>query len=102
MKLPEHWFERALWRSRYVVVLAVVASMCCAFAILYVATTDVVLPVGHVLHYADPQMAVEARTQVVDAESRLRVRNAKAGVKPGHPLPPLLLVGTQGEPREAW
>lgn len=64
LKSLEHWFERALWRSRYVVVLAVIASMLCAFAILYVATTDVVLLIGHVLHYADPQMAEEARAQL--------------------------------------
>lgn len=60
----ERLFERALWRSRYVVVIAVVASMLCGFAILYVATTDVVLLIGHVLHYADPQLTAEARMQL--------------------------------------
>jgi uncharacterized membrane protein YqhA len=60
----EKLFERALWRSRYVVVIAVIASLFCGFAILYVATTDVVLLIGHVLHYADMDMAAEARTHL--------------------------------------
>ena len=63
----ERLFERALWRSRYVVILAVVASMFCSFAMLYVATTDVVLLIGHVLHYADLQKAEEVRTQLRQA-----------------------------------
>jgi uncharacterized membrane protein YqhA len=62
----EHLFERAMWRSRFVVVIAVVASLLCGFAILYVATTDVVLLVGHVLQYADPQLTAEARTHLRD------------------------------------
>jgi uncharacterized membrane protein YqhA len=61
MKLLEMLFEGALWRSRYVVIFAVIASIAAGFAIFYMATVDVVYLVAHILHYADPGMAPEAR-----------------------------------------
>ena len=61
MKLFEALFEAALWRSRYVVIFAVMASMIAGFAMFYMATVDVVYLVAHIVHYADPDMAVAAR-----------------------------------------
>lgn len=61
MKLIELIFEGALWRSRYVVIFAVIASMIAGFAMFYMATVDVAYLVSHVLHYADPSLTVEAR-----------------------------------------
>jgi len=61
MKLLEKLFEAALWRSRHVVIFAVVASMAAGFAMFYMATVDVVYLVAHIVHYADPDMAVAAR-----------------------------------------
>ncbi len=61
MKLLERLFEAALWRSRHVVLFAVVASMIAGFAMFYMATVDVVYLVAHVVHYADPDMTVVAR-----------------------------------------
>lgn len=61
MILLEKLFEGALWRSRYVVIFAVIASIAAGFAIFYMATVDVVYLVAHILHYADPGMAPEAR-----------------------------------------
>ncbi|HQT27538.1 MAG TPA: YqhA family protein [Burkholderiales bacterium] len=61
MKMLELIFEGVLWRSRYVVIFAVVASMIAAFAIFYMATVDVVYLVSHIVHYADPGMGIEAR-----------------------------------------
>jgi uncharacterized membrane protein YqhA len=66
MKLLEMLFEGALWRSRYVVLFAVLAAMACGFAILYVTTTDVVLLIGHVAHYADPSLEQAARKTMHD------------------------------------
>ncbi len=54
MKLLETIFEGALWRSRYVVIFAVVASMIAGFSVFYMATVDVVYLVLHIVHYADP------------------------------------------------
>lgn len=66
MKFLELMFEAALWRSRYMVVLAVVASMAAAVTVMYMATVDVVYLVGHVLHYADPGLSAEARKVIHD------------------------------------
>jgi uncharacterized membrane protein YqhA len=66
MGLIEKFFEGILWRSRYVVLFAVVASMAAAFAIFYMATVDVVYLVSHILHYADPELAGEARKALHD------------------------------------
>lgn len=66
MKMLEMLFEGALWRSRYVVIFAVIASMIAAFAIFYMATVDVVYLVSHIIHYADPGMGGEARRALHD------------------------------------
>ena len=42
LKLFELIFEKTLWSGRFVVVVAVVASMAAATAIFYMATVDVV------------------------------------------------------------
>ena len=67
MKLLEWIFEGALWNSRFVILLAVLGSLFAGFAIFYMATVDVVYLVMHTLHYADPDMAVEARKALHDS-----------------------------------
>ena len=66
MKFMEFLFEGALWRSRYMVVFAVLASMAAALTVMYMATVDVVYLVQHVLHYADSGLAAEARKALHD------------------------------------
>ena len=66
MKWLELLFESALWRSRYVVLFAVVASLAAAFAIFYMATVDVFYLVIHIGHYADPAMEETARKLLHD------------------------------------
>jgi uncharacterized membrane protein YqhA len=66
MNLIEKIFEGILWRSRYVVLLAVVSSMAAAIGIFYMATVDVVYLVSHILHYADPSLGAEARKVLHD------------------------------------
>lgn len=66
MSLFERLFEGALWRSRYVVLFAVISSMAAGFAIFYMATVDVYYLITHILHYADPDLAAEARKMLHD------------------------------------
>jgi uncharacterized membrane protein YqhA len=67
MKFLEALFEGALWRSRYVVLFAVIASMAAGVAIFYMATVDVVYLIAHIIHYADPELAAEARKALHDS-----------------------------------
>jgi uncharacterized membrane protein YqhA len=61
MNKLEQLFEQALWSSRFVVVLAVIASMAAAGAMFYITTVDVWYAVSHVVGYADPALGGEAR-----------------------------------------
>lgn len=66
MQMIEQLFEKALWSGRFVVVIAVVASMAAATAIFYMATVDVAYLIGHMLHYADPALSDEGRKLIHD------------------------------------
>lgn len=61
MKLIEEFFEKFLWNSRFVVMLAVISSLAAGFTVFFIATVDVYYLVQHVTHYADASMATEAR-----------------------------------------
>ena len=61
MKKIEATFEGLLWNSRYIVLLAVVASIACAIAIFYMATVDAFYLIAHLLGYATPSLEAEAR-----------------------------------------
>ncbi|HSD60720.1 MAG TPA: YqhA family protein [Burkholderiales bacterium] len=62
MKILELLFEGALWRSRYIVLFAVIASMASSFSIFFLATADVVYLLQHVSHYLDAGLSQEARS----------------------------------------
>jgi len=66
MQFIERLFEKTLWNGRFVVVIAVIASMAAATAIFYMATVDVVYLVGHMLNYADPSLAADVRKAIHD------------------------------------
>lgn len=66
LKFIEKLFEGLLWRSRFVVVIAVVASMISAIAVFYVTTIDVWYLVAHILDYANPSISAEARNTLHD------------------------------------
>lgn len=66
MKWLEMIFEGALWRSRYVVLFAVVASLAAAFVIFFMATVDVFYLVVHLAHYADPAVDETSRKLLHD------------------------------------
>jgi uncharacterized membrane protein YqhA len=67
MKFMEWLFEGALWNSRFVILAAVIGSLFAGFAIFYMATVDVVYLVMHITHYADPDLAIEARKALHDS-----------------------------------
>jgi uncharacterized membrane protein YqhA len=68
MKL-EDGFEKVLWNSRLVVLVAVVASLLVSFCMFYVSTVDVVDLLGHIVHYGQGSAGAAgreaARTQIV-------------------------------------
>jgi len=57
----ERMFENALWGSRFVVVVAVVASLVTAFAMFYMASVDAFFLVTHLGEYMSPDLVGEAR-----------------------------------------
>jgi uncharacterized membrane protein YqhA len=52
MKTVERVFEKLLWNSRLVTLVAVIASLVVALVMFYVATTDAYFLTHEVLHYA--------------------------------------------------
>ncbi len=69
MKALERGFEAILWNSRFLTLLACVASLIGAIAMFYVATVDAIVLAAHFLHYGDAaQSAAEhatLRTEIV-------------------------------------
>lgn len=61
MNRIEYLFESALWQIRLVVLVAVIASAIAAVAIFYMATVDAFYTVLHLVDYASPSLAAEAR-----------------------------------------
>ncbi|WP_246345570.1 YqhA family protein [endosymbiont of Lamellibrachia barhami] len=54
-------FENFLWNSRLVVVTAVLASLAAALAMFYMTSVDAFYMIGHLMHYASPDLTAEAR-----------------------------------------
>src|SRR5436190_14422786 len=65
----EVYFEKLLWSSRFVVLIAVLSSVIVAIAMFYVATVDTVLHLSKIGEYASaslpPEKHEELRTQTV-------------------------------------
>lgn len=62
MKKLELIFERILWDSRFVVLLAVVASLAASVAMFFMATVDAFYMIVHVGEYASPALDVATRS----------------------------------------
>ncbi len=56
-----HFFERFLWRSRFMVMVAVVASLLISFAMFYIATVDAWYTLSYLFEYASPALSGEER-----------------------------------------
>ncbi len=61
MKLLERVFEGGLWKSRYVVLSAVISSLAAAFAMFYIATVDAFYTIAYLGEYASPSLESAAR-----------------------------------------
>lgn len=63
----ESLFEKGLWYSRLVVLVAVLASLAVSFCMFFVSTVDVFGLLGHMLHYAETtgEQRIEARATIV-------------------------------------
>lgn len=60
----EKWFEKAVWSTRLVVLLAVVASLLTAIALFYMSTIDAWALISHLLHYGSPSLSMEERLEL--------------------------------------
>ncbi|NCN42742.1 MAG: hypothetical protein CO158_10385 [Piscirickettsiaceae bacterium CG_4_9_14_3_um_filter_43_564] len=47
----EAYFEAALWNSRFVVLIAVIASLITAFGVFYLTSVDIFYTISHLTHY---------------------------------------------------
>lgn len=63
MKIEEA-FEKLLWHSRLVVLVAVVASLIVSFCMFFVSTVDVIGLVEHMLHYAQTSPSSPERAEL--------------------------------------
>jgi len=63
----ERVIETVLWRSRFLVLLAVVASLGAAVTIFWITAVDMFYAVVHLAGYADPSLADEVRKSMRDA-----------------------------------
>ncbi len=57
----ERMFENFLWNSRFVVLAAVVASLCSGLAMFYIATVDAIYMILHLGEYASPSLDLAQR-----------------------------------------
>jgi uncharacterized membrane protein YqhA len=66
-KRVEQLFEAVIWRTRIVVLIAVVASIVAAIVMFYMATVDTAITVSHLVRYADPALDAAARKAMHDS-----------------------------------
>ncbi|MDP8950699.1 MAG: YqhA family protein [Actinomycetota bacterium] len=72
MRFLERLFERALWSSRLVVLVAVIFGVLLALGAFYLATVEVFYALGYLVQYADPALGAEERQGLrVDAVSAI-------------------------------
>jgi len=61
MRQVENGFEHVLWGTRFLVMVAVLASLAAAVAVLFMAAADTVTMVVHTAHYVGPGVTAEAQ-----------------------------------------
>jgi uncharacterized membrane protein YqhA len=64
VRSPQRYFERFLWQSRLVVLVAVIASLVIALGIFFIATVDVIQLIGDVAHYGSAALDAGERTSL--------------------------------------
>jgi uncharacterized membrane protein YqhA len=91
MSVVERALEGFLWRSRFVVVVAVLASVLVAIGLLFVTTVDVVSLAGGFVKYADPGLSYQDRNDL-----RTSAVGAIVGIIDGYLLSGVLLIFALG------
>ena len=86
----ERVFERLLWNSRFVVVVAVIGSVASGFALFYLATIDVIYLVAHLAPYAGDM------TEAARAELRSNTVTHVVEVVDGYLLALVMLIFGMG------
>ena len=86
----ERVFERLLWNSRFVVVVAVIGSVAAGFALFYLATIDVIYLVAHLAPYAGDM------TEAARAELRSNTVTHVVEVVDGYLLALVMLIFGMG------
>jgi len=61
MRRLENGFEQVLWGTRFLVLVAVLASLAASVAVLYMAAVDTVTLVVHAAHYVGPGVTAEGQ-----------------------------------------
>ncbi|MCK6627505.1 MAG: YqhA family protein [Anaerolineae bacterium] len=87
MRQLEQLFEGALWQSRLVVIVAVVASVLVGIGVFYITTVDTVIMLSHLAAYADPGLTDEARTAL-----RLSLVAEVVAIVDGYLLAAIMLI----------
>lgn len=64
IEVLEAFFERLLWGSRLLVLVAVLGGLVLSSGAFYLGTADVVYAVGYLADYADPSLSSEEREEV--------------------------------------
>jgi len=62
MKKMENLFETMLWKSRLVVIVAVIISLLSAFTMFYIASVDAYYMFSHLSEYASPSLDIAQRS----------------------------------------
>ena len=83
--------EGAMWRSRWMVVIAVVAAILMSLGVFFITTVDVIDVAGQVVAYADPSLGESAR-----AALRLQTIADVVGAVDGYLLAAVLLIFALG------
>ena len=87
----EHFFESMLWNTRFIVVIAVIASLFTAFAMFYTTTIDVYYLISHLGDYTSLGDDAEAR-KVLRAQTVTHI----VEVVDGYLLATVLLIFSLG------
>jgi uncharacterized membrane protein YqhA len=76
VRLIERLFESVLWNSRFVVLIAVLASLASSFAVFFLTAVDVIFLVSHVGAYWQAPDCTAALVQQTDVVCRARLRES--------------------------
>jgi len=97
MKGTGRFFERALWNSRLIVIVAVVMSLVVALVMFYIATADAVFLIAEARHYVDPRLTAAAR-QHLHLATVARV----AELVDGYLFATIMIIFALGLSKNAW